>query len=173
MKKDNSINESFKRAFGGLMKDSVAATRQMQTGEVQHVSGLPVSGGVSCTLAVTDNELAIRAGGQNFRVPMERIYYAGEGTDTETRQHIGSSLGETLLGGMAFGSTGAVIGAMPKSSFRKAVSKYKLTVGYHSETGEPKTLVFSADGSLECWVRDINKRKKGVPPAGDDGFVTL
>lgn len=171
--KNNSINDSFKRAFGNLKKDSVAATRQMQTGEIRHVSGLSVPQGVSCVLAVTEAELGIRAAGQNFRVPMERIFSVGESTDTETRQHIGSSLSQTLLGGLAFGDTGAIIGAMPQSKYKKAVSRYNLVVSYRSEAGEVKSLIFSADKSLQMWVREIDRYKEGAPPAGQDGAITL
>lgn len=165
MKKDSNINRAFSQAFSGLGQDLGMAV-QAGHNDIRHLDGLPVPEGVPCQLVVTGQELGIRAGGQNFRVPMERITGAREYNDTEMRQHIGSSLGSTMLGGAAFGGLGAILGAMPKSKYKKAVSRHNMAVSYISESGEAKVLAFSSDNSLSHWVREIEKHRSGEAPGG-------
>lgn len=159
------VNKSFDTAFSGLGKDLSMAVKAAHN-DIRHLSGLPVPEGVPCYLEVTPAELGIRAGGQNFRVPTERIVSVQEYNDTEMRQHIGSSFGSTVLGGAAFGGLGAVIGAMPKSKYKKAVSKHNLVVNYVSEAGEAKVLAFSSDQSLGHLAREIRKYGSGEAPGG-------
>lgn len=163
--KRNSGDDALKKACAGLWNDCLTAV-QAGHNDVRHLDGLPVPEGVPCQLVVTGQELGIRAGGQNFRVPMERITGAREYNDTEMRQHIGSSLGSTMLGGAAFGGLGAILGAMPKSKYKKAVSRHNMAVSYISESGEAKVLAFSSDNSLSHWVREIEKHRSGEAPGG-------
>lgn len=131
-------------------------------GQARHVAGLPITTGVPCAMKIYSNRVSVEGAGQLFEVPMGRVTGSQLYEDTEMRQHISRSLGGTILGGIAFGEVGAIIGAMPESKYRKEVSKYNLLVSYTTEENEPKALLFTSDSPLKSLGKVIQQYRRGI-----------
>lgn len=114
----------------------------------RHEAGLPVPAGVPCEVRVFSKHLEFSVAAQRYTVPMDRVTGAQEFNETEMRQYIKSSAFQTVLGGLAFGGVGAVVGAMPESKYRREVSKHNLLVSFLAENGTPSSVVLSSDTSL-------------------------
>lgn len=133
-------------------------------GTVRHVAGLPVPTGTPCSIEVYANRLYIDGSGRTFELPMSRVVDAQLYEDTEMRHYVESSLFQTMLGGAAFGATGAIIGAMPESKYRREIAKYNLLVSYVGEDKAPKALVFTSDTSLRWLGVSIQQYHTGSRP---------
>ena len=136
-----------------------AATRS-----ARHVAGLPIPPGVPCHVEVYSDRLYIDGGSRTFELPMSRVVGAQLYEDTEMRHYVESSLFQTMLGGAAFGATGAIIGAIPESKYRREIAKYNLLLNYTAEDGSPKAVVFTDDTSLWGLGLSIQEYHKGSKP---------
>lgn len=128
----------------------------------RHEAGLPVPSGVPCEVRVFSKHLEFSVAARRYVVPMDRVTGAQEFNETEMRQYIKSSAFQTILGGLAFGGVGAVVGAMPESKYRREVSKHNLLVSFLSEDGSPSSVVLSSDTSLFVLGNMVRHYCRGV-----------
>ena len=142
----------------------------VQNTKTRHVVGLPVPEGAPCFVQVYTNRVAFLSASKRFEVPVNRITEATMYTDTEMRQHIQSSLFQTMLGGAAFGGAGAVVGAMPHSKYKREIAKYNLMVSFKAKDGSDSAIVVTCDDSLKDLAKAIHP--EGNEP-GDDRVVEL
>ena len=159
-----SYNRKKKAQKAEVARRVSAGEMAVGSGEGRHVTGLPLPSGVPCSLKVYTNRLLISGSGQNFELPMGRVLGSQLYEDTEMRQHVKSSLGGIILGGIAFGEVGAIIGGMPESKYRKEISKYNLLVSYMTEASEPKALLFTSDSPLKAVGKVIEQYHNGTAP---------
>lgn len=126
---------------------------------------------------------------QTYRIPLENIISLKIETEKELRE--GSVLGSSLVGGLLFGSTGAIVGGISGAG-PKAKTAYLLPIVYVTPNApeEPKVLLFDAENSY--WlgpntkaVKQIQKELDTVQPSAlarqhmvtvernEDGSITL
>ena len=132
----------------------------VQDMKTRHVVGLPVPEGAPCFVQVYTNRVAFLSASKRFEVPVSRITEATMYTDTEMRQHIQSSLFQTMLGGAAFGEAGAIIGAMPHSKYKRVISKYNLMVNFKAKDGSDSAIVITSNVNLKSMAKAIHPECK-------------
>ena len=141
--------------------------------KARHLAGLPIPKGVPCEATVYGPRLELRAGGQNYVIPMERVINAQEYADTEMRQYLDSNFSSTLFGGLAFGEVGAIIGAMPKTKYRPAVSKWNVVVNFITKDGVPQAVVLTKTYSLGSLAKAVNQYARCTVQCGENGKIEL
>lgn len=124
---------------------------------------------------------------QTYRIPLENIISLKIETEKELRE--GSVLGSSLVGGLLFGSTGAIVGGISGAG-PKAKTAYLLPIVYVTPSApeEPKVLLFDAEGALTinaAAVKQIQKMlgtvtmsalaRQFITPVArnEDGSITL
>lgn len=79
-----------------------------------HVAGLPI-GEVSCDVKATNENIIIEGGGSRYTIPVPRLRYVGMKRDTEIEKMVTSSLTQGVVGGLLFGTAGAILGSRVKT----------------------------------------------------------
>lgn len=105
------------------------------------VSGLPLAEETYCEIFVGEQNLCIEAHKQTFNVPISNIIAAQAKTDVEIEKEVTSSAGKAVVGGLLFGSVGAIVGGRVKTKKTKTFSYY-LIINYKSQNGATEVLAF-------------------------------
>lgn len=109
----------------------------------KHISGLEIPDNIDCTLTLSDSGLTINVPSikKEFTLSLDRIENISVYHEVEIEKHLKSSAAKGVIGAMAFGVTGAIIGSRPKEKNTRKVHFF-LTIDYpdnqlvfHSEDG--------------------------------------
>ncbi|MEC0234463.1 hypothetical protein P4H71_09005 [Paenibacillus kribbensis] len=132
------------------------------TATLSHVNGLPLAENTICQLNVVSDKLTIVSGSSEFKLNLDQLRAADYKMDVEISQIVESSALKGMAGGLLFGPVGAIIGSMPGSKEKRAVTGY-LILNYLRSNGELASLLFSDEAkSLEA-ARFIDNLRPLLP----------
>lgn len=95
-----------------------------RTVNCKHTAGLPLADGTTCGVEFGDEEILISGGGNDFKLPYNRITNLQVKTDVEIQKAYTSSIGGAVGGAVLFGPLGAIIGGRTKEKTSKVVEHY-------------------------------------------------
>lgn len=126
---------------------------------VPHINGLPIAENTWCQLFYCEDKIVIIANNTTFNLLLSKVKDITTKTDVEITKHLVSSAGGAVVGGLAFGVLGALIGGRVQTKKSKEITPY-LIVTY--ETEEIKYLAFDVTGTPKSnnFVELFSKRPK-------------
>lgn len=127
------------------------------TCNTQHIFGLPIPSGVPCQVIVQGKSVILKSDASTYSIPMSRIMRAREYPETEMRQYIESNLGRSIMGGLTFGPTGAIVGAMPETKYRRRIFKWNTMISYMSKEQSPQIIILTDTKPMTQLTTSINK----------------
>lgn len=138
-----------------------------------HQDGLPgytPKAAISLTLDEEHRCLIFKARAFNYdeiRLPLSKVTFAGYLAIEEIEKQ--SKIGRAFVGGILFGSAGAIIGAM--TAEEKKRNKVFYVINYESE-GETKAIILQDNGS-NLNMNKFQKALNNYLPTKEPGTVTL
>lgn len=154
---------------GMIMSGAIPA----YTCNVRHVLGLPIPSGVPCQVIVHGKSIVIQSDASTYSIPTDRTISARVYPDTEMRQYMESSLGRTIMGGVAFGAAGAVIGAMPETKYRRSISKWNTMISYTAKDQTTQVIILADTKPMAELATAINKYASGQAHLTDTDPIEL
>ncbi len=140
-----------------------------------HYEGLPGFGKNYATSMELDEEnrcLIFKARAfknvPEVKLPLEKVTSAGTVSITEIEEQ--SKIGRAFVGGVLFGTAGAIVGAM--SAGEKQKLKYVYIINYVSD-GETKAIVMQSNGGNLNYNKFQEALKKYLPKVETPKEVTL
>ncbi|MBD5461511.1 MAG: hypothetical protein HDR24_00400 [Lachnospiraceae bacterium] len=107
---------------------------------LEHVEGLDVAEKSPCTVLLGPSALTISCTGKEYTLPLRRVIYIDFFTDAETIRYLQSSMAKGIVGGALFGTSGAVIGAAPKTKVVREATGHAV-IGYVDASGKEKMII--------------------------------
>lgn len=105
------------------------------------VEGLPIPQNTDLTIKLTPSELSIIGIGQEFEINFSKLMMIDLKSDVEMEKIIQQSAPGMVIGAVAFGVIGAMIGGRVKTKEKRVVNHF-LIVNY--QTDELKTIIIEA-----------------------------
>lgn len=127
---------------------------------------------VPCQVIVHGKSIVIQSDASTYSIPTDRTISARVYPDTEMRQYMESSLGRTIMGGVAFGAAGAVIGAMPETKYRRSISKWNTMISYTAKDQTTQVIIL-ADTKPWRTCHSTNKYASGQAHLTDTDPIEL
>jgi len=107
----------------------------------QHVHGLPLAESTLCEIFSYADRIEFKANSAVIKLAREKITDMCLKYDTEIQNQTVSSVGGAIVGGVMFGTLGAIIGGRAKNKEVKTTTQY-LIITYIGEQGELKYIGF-------------------------------
>lgn len=155
------------KLFKAPKKKPVDDTPRSESVFAEHISGLDI-GGDHVTMTLTENGLKIVPMNhpKEFELSLDKISSINTYNKSEVERYAKSSLTKSIIGGVAFGLPGALVGAAPQEKTRHKIVSY-LLIDYSD--GE---LLFSIYGEKSAKAL-ISYLKELKPDVTDVKKVTL
>lgn len=118
---------------------------------IQHVVGLSVPENCDCQVTAKQEGIVILCLGSEIFIEYEKIKHVEFQMDIDEKQFKHHSLAKGVIGAVTFGTTGAVLGSIPKTKTKREVTGYSFITYTDSEDSET-TIVFrdKQTNSLVC-----------------------
>lgn len=141
---------------------SLFGAKKNKSISVKHISGLPVPDGQTCKVSIEDNKLQIEAGGNEYSLLFSQIVSVSFDMNVDIERYTKASKLTGAIGGLAFGTTGAIVGATPKTKTERKVTGCAV-ICFTSATNEEAYLVFedTVPNSLEA-AKLVDKLKPNI-----------
>lgn len=175
--KTNKNNSAIKPAINQQSIDSNSKHDNLTT-KLIHYSGLNGvdSSFVELELDEINNKVYIHAnpkhskGVSEFTLDLDKIIAAGNDVDIQYKQR--SGVGRAVAGGLMFGATGAIVGAVTKKD--KKITTVYIEIHYISEN-MPKVLKFKTGGNVNKEIRFFDRLNEliNINNANEDGSISL
>lgn len=131
-----------------------------------HVAGLPI-GEVSCDVKVTHDSFIVEGGGSKYTIPVSRLRYVGMKRDTEIERMVTSSLTQGVVGGLLFGTAGAVLGSRVKTKTDLRATLYVI-VNYINKDEQMDSICFDVGtfdkNNIAFMERNVNECISNITP---------
>ncbi len=116
----------------------------------KHIEGLPIPQNTPMTITLSQQELKLTGGGQEFKINFQKLHSIIPSNDVEIEKTSKSSATGAIVGAAAFGVTGAIIGGRPKTVDSKKLTAF-IQINYESDGF--KSIVFNVQSD---WQRAFN-----------------
>ncbi len=132
---------------------------------IRHIAGLDLSNDSLCTITFTNLKIVINQVKGNkvlktYSINNEKILAITEDTIVEKRLVSGDSVGNALLGGLLFGNTGAIVGAISGNTIQDIKQDLDvIKIKYKNLNGEEKLILLSCEDKLSYnkFIKNYNK----------------
>lgn len=124
--------------------------------------GLSIPAGTGCVVMVHKDQLLFHTSlGNTYKLKKEQILGSHEMSEKEILEKSKSSIGRAVVGGVALGPLGAVVGAISGTgSKKKKKMNYYTLISYVSQSGEDKTIILTEPGQSQIsntvFINSIN-----------------
>lgn len=108
---------------------------------IQHVAGLSVLENCDCQVTAMQKGIVILCLGKELLIEYDKIKHVEFQMDVDEKKFKHHSLAKGVVGAVAFGTTGAVLGSIPKTKTKREVIGYSFITYIDSEDSET-TVVF-------------------------------
>ncbi len=132
------------------------------------ITGIYLPPGTSCRLLILKDFLLIEGANTSFKIISTQLKGAYVNTQKEIIEKENNVIGRAVIGGVALGSIGAIVGALSGVAPKiEEVNHYLLTVVYVNSNGENSAIVFRkgiAQNSFERFkhLEELNKFAEAV-----------
>lgn len=126
-----------------------------------HISGLPMPENVPCLMLSMGDHFLFLRDNQTIRLNANQVQDMVFSFTTQTQNHINSSIGGAVVGGMIAGPLGAAIGGRAKKTQTSTHTRY-LTIMARDAAGQPLQLIFNATANKKAddVVAEFRKRPR-------------
>lgn len=132
---------------------------------IRHIAGLDIGNDVLCTLSFTNLKIVINRIKDNkvlkvYNIKNEKVLEVEEDTIVEKQLASGDVIGNALLGGLIFGSVGAIVGATAGNTISSVKQDLDvIKIKYIDSKGEEKLILFSCEdkNSYNKFIKQYNK----------------
>ena len=132
---------------------------------VRHIAGLDINSNSLCNISFTNKRIIINQIKDDkilktFSISNNKVDKLAEDTIVENKLISGDSIGNALLGGLLFGSVGAIVGATSGTSIKSIKCDIDvLKIIYNSNNVEKCILLSSEDKfNYNGFIKSYNKR---------------
>lgn len=126
-----------------------------------HVAGLPVAEGAACEIDMCPDKFSVSASGAVFELPKAKVVSIERFTKKQLTQVSKANAGLAVLGGVAFGAAGAVVGASVGKT--KTLTRYERFAAFtYSDDGQMKVLIFGYEPSADQMGSDKQTLRKFI-----------
>ncbi len=106
-----------------------------------HVKGLNVPENSRCKILLEQTDLTVLCAGNEFSLNYDQIKNIDCRREMDEKIFQKSSLSKTIAGAAAFGVTGAITGAVPKTKSKREITSYAI-ISFVNSHGEYQNMVF-------------------------------
>lgn len=133
-----------------------------------HLAGLPIPENVPCLMLYMDDRLLFLWENKTVRLNLTQIQNMAFTFEFQTQDHLTSSIGSAVVGGMLAGPIGAAIGGRTKKRQTTTHKRY-LIIEAADGQGQPMRIILDAtvNKKADAIIKIFNKRPK------QEAFINL
>lgn len=118
--------------------------------DIYVVAGLEMPQECQCIVEMNESEIIIKGAGKEYVLSISRITNCEHKMDVNIEQYEkNGSLIKGIIGGVAFGIPGAIIGSSPKKKGKRLVTGMAI-MSYQSQEGDITIILMSKPNTLGC-----------------------
>ena len=118
--------------------------------DIYVVAGLDVPQECKCSVELNENEIIVKAPGKEYVLSITKITNCEHRMDIDIEQYEkNGSLLKGIIGGVAFGIPGAIIGSSPKIKEKRLVTGMAILT-YEAQMGSNTIMLISKPNTLGC-----------------------
>ncbi|GFI26093.1 hypothetical protein IMSAGC012_01212 [Lachnospiraceae bacterium] len=115
--------------------------KEKEYSSIIHIEGLNVPENCRCKILLGKTHLTVFCAGNEFSLNYEQIKNIDCQRERDEKLFQKSSLSKTIVGAAAFGATGAIVGAVPKTKSKREIISYAI-ISFVNSHGEYQNMVF-------------------------------